>query len=703
MTDDVRTQTLSTSAHIPVDLIDPNPEQPRQTFDEDQLKELAGSIKANGVIQPIVVEITGDGGRYILHDGERRLRASKLAGLAEIPAYILEPGADKKQLLIRAVVANVQRADLTPIEQARAFQEMAGLGMTDQEIANQVGKSRATIANARRLLNLPEAVQQKVGAEKDQLSERQAMALLPYYQLPEPVRKKVAGSWQVKPMLSQPEKYTSDQIRDKVNDGLRQITTELKLFQPGDEMGGPGVRHSKCDDCPFFIPVKKEKVCSDRDCYNAKVKVWQVRQLAAAEEVTGLKSLSPGRSLRYDESSGFGHDEQPALEQALQTSCPHLLLTCQTYEGTYYLRPEGVSPYVRYLCLHPGKGEKSCKCRHALKQAEIAREKADKAEVRRIRAKTTEAVAQALSGAGTAALKALALHVSSYSQQDKIKASDDPAFLAGKIAGVLVGNIYEGSGPNDYQARINAWLQEIGLPVDGQTRVTELEQRLARILEWSKCLLKEIPTVEAIKGNITNVSKLAEEAQEQALAGPDQAGRDRLQAIFDQVDLLKSRLLELLPVVEERSAEVQIDHVSWLITVPPGDTNFKGHLANANTATLSYTLALLAGEGEGNKTRIATLLSRLMGLEQAEALDLKPIRTKLKQIQKWAKNGAAKASRQVIINKGMALDDLEYDLNKLIEQHGQTEALVSLKAELDRTTQEVETIRKNQLAGVENA
>jgi ParB family transcriptional regulator, chromosome partitioning protein len=159
---------------IPVDLIDPNPYQTRKTFDEGSLAELAGSIKANGVVQPILVRSRADG-RFQLIAGERRWRASKLAEKKTIPA-ILRQVSDEQAMEI-TIVENLQRADLNPIEQARGFERLSReFNMTHEQISTRTGKDRASISNYMRLLKLPSTVQQQV--EGGILSFGHARALL---------------------------------------------------------------------------------------------------------------------------------------------------------------------------------------------------------------------------------------------------------------------------------------------------------------------------------------------------------------------------------------------------------------------------------------------------------------------------------------------------------------------------------------------
>ena len=159
---------------IDINLISPNPKQPRTVFDEEQLAELALSIKEVGLLQPPVVRSIGNG-KYQLIMGERRYRASKLAGLKSIPVIIRQTPDD--QLLREALVENIHRSQLNPLEEGAAYQQLLNdFGYTHDELADRLGKSRPAITNTMRLLNLPASVQRRVAAGV--LSAGHARALL---------------------------------------------------------------------------------------------------------------------------------------------------------------------------------------------------------------------------------------------------------------------------------------------------------------------------------------------------------------------------------------------------------------------------------------------------------------------------------------------------------------------------------------------
>ncbi len=158
---------------VPANAIAPNPKQPRSRFDDETLNELAASIREVGILQPIVVRRTGQG--YEVVTGERRLRAAKLAGLAMVPVVLRD--SDDSDLLREALIENIHREDLNPIELGEAFRQLLDeLGLKQEELADRVGVSRSHIANTIRLLALPLEVQQLLADEK--LSAGHARALL---------------------------------------------------------------------------------------------------------------------------------------------------------------------------------------------------------------------------------------------------------------------------------------------------------------------------------------------------------------------------------------------------------------------------------------------------------------------------------------------------------------------------------------------
>lgn len=174
-TGEVKTEGSSSINEVDINVIKPNPNQPRREFDETALQELADSIREIGIIQPITLRDMGDG-TYIIIAGERRWRASNLAGLTRIPAYIRT--VDDENMMEMALVENIQREDLNSLEIALAYQHlMEQYGLTQEKLSEKVGKNRATVTNYLRLLKLPANIQ--MALKNRELDMGHARAILP--------------------------------------------------------------------------------------------------------------------------------------------------------------------------------------------------------------------------------------------------------------------------------------------------------------------------------------------------------------------------------------------------------------------------------------------------------------------------------------------------------------------------------------------
>lgn len=159
---------------ININNISPNPHQPRQHFDEGALQELVASIKEKGILTPITVR--DDAGNYVLIAGERRLRAAKLAGLIEVPAYVIEV-EDDAEMVEMALIENIQRENLNPIEEAEAYAVLnSKYGLSQEAVAKSVGKKRVTVTNSLRLLNLPSEIKESI--KKGEISAGHGRAIL---------------------------------------------------------------------------------------------------------------------------------------------------------------------------------------------------------------------------------------------------------------------------------------------------------------------------------------------------------------------------------------------------------------------------------------------------------------------------------------------------------------------------------------------
>lgn len=175
---DFNEEPLEKSAYqmLPIYKVEPNPDQPRQDFDEEELQALADSIELHGIIQPLTVRELSSG-YYQIIAGERRWRAARLASLSEIPAIIIE--ADDRKVKELALIENLQRQDLNPMEESLGYQSlMQEYGLTQEEAAKRVGKSRPAVANALRLLNLPQDVMEMVRSGKLTAGHARAVLVL---------------------------------------------------------------------------------------------------------------------------------------------------------------------------------------------------------------------------------------------------------------------------------------------------------------------------------------------------------------------------------------------------------------------------------------------------------------------------------------------------------------------------------------------
>lgn len=171
--------TARASLDVDVDLLEPNDYQPRGQMEDERLEELAQSIKANGIIQPIVARRL-ESGRYQIIAGERRWRAAQRAGLTKVPVVVKEVGGDEKQRRLEmALIENLQRENLNPIEEALAYQKLVEeFGLKHDDIATQVGKDRSSIANTMRLLRLPDEIRAEVGSGRLSMGHARAIVAL---------------------------------------------------------------------------------------------------------------------------------------------------------------------------------------------------------------------------------------------------------------------------------------------------------------------------------------------------------------------------------------------------------------------------------------------------------------------------------------------------------------------------------------------
>jgi len=231
---------------VPVDHIRKNPHQPRKEFDEERLEELADSIKEHGLIQPITVRYIGEK-RFELISGERRLRAAKLGGLKEIPAFIRE--ADDEQSMAFALIENIQREELNPLEVALGYKRLLEeFDYTQAQVAERVGKNRSTVTNMLRLLNLPDFIQSALKSNKISMGHARSLITIE----DEEVQKKIL------------EKVVKDGI------SVRQIEEEVrKISAPSKSTGSK----KKTEKDPSNDPFYKDISARLRRTFSTKVNV----------------------------------------------------------------------------------------------------------------------------------------------------------------------------------------------------------------------------------------------------------------------------------------------------------------------------------------------------------------------------------------------------------------------------------------------
>ncbi|MBI4084999.1 MAG: ParB/RepB/Spo0J family partition protein [Candidatus Liptonbacteria bacterium] len=264
-----RSDVTDSVFHIEIDKIHPNPHQPRRHFDEDALKDLASSIREFGILQPIVVSKSekeipdGADVEYELIAGERRWLASKMLGLERIPAIVRNINLERERLEL-AIIENVQREDLNPIERARAFARLQDeFRLTQREIASRLGKSRETVANTVRLLDLPAAMAEAL--EKNQISESHGRLLLS-------IEDPAAQQRIFRELLD--KKMTTRDLKNKVRAAktgteeteTEEIGPEIKMFQEklSAELGAPVKIESKGEQgkitITFFSPEELQSI-----------------------------------------------------------------------------------------------------------------------------------------------------------------------------------------------------------------------------------------------------------------------------------------------------------------------------------------------------------------------------------------------------------------------------------------------------------
>jgi ParB family chromosome partitioning protein len=247
------------TSSAPIDSIDPNPLQPRRLFHSERLGELAQSIRANGIIQPLVVRRIGD--RYQLVAGERRWRAAKLAGVEQVPVVVRD--IPDERLLEITLIENIQREDLNPIEMAGAFERLGReLLLSPEELGRRTGKDRTTIVNSLRLLQLPSDLQLLVSERRLSAGHARCLLSLPSLDLQREVAEKaVAQGWSVRQMERTTQRMmegrqpkhvdevdTDPNVRAAIQEMERILGTKVRIVQKAKQKGRIEIDYYSIED-----------------------------------------------------------------------------------------------------------------------------------------------------------------------------------------------------------------------------------------------------------------------------------------------------------------------------------------------------------------------------------------------------------------------------------------------------------------------
>lgn len=254
------------SSRVAIDLIDPNPVQPRRVFQQEALHQLADSIRQHGIIQPLVIRKSGS--RYQLVAGERRWRAAKIAGLAQVPAVVQEISDD--HLLEITLIENIQREDLNPIELAVALDRMAReLNISQDEIGRRTGKDRSTISNSIRLLQLPPDLQQLVAERRLSAGHARSLLALTDEEMQRKLAEKIVAQGlsvrQVERMtkrLTEPRDPAADQeepidpnVKAAINEMARVLGTRVRIVEKSNSRGRIEIEYYSQEDLDRIYAV----------------------------------------------------------------------------------------------------------------------------------------------------------------------------------------------------------------------------------------------------------------------------------------------------------------------------------------------------------------------------------------------------------------------------------------------------------------
>lgn len=449
---DVRAQTVESYAAelVPLSLLDDNPYQPRLSYDEAALAEMAAAIKAEGLLQPPIGRRMPDG-RVQLAFGHRRRRGfDRLAAedaqrWGQMPVMIR--ALDDQAMARQAWKENRDRRDITSYEEARAIERYTtAFGWSQQRAADELGLDRSTVANKLRLLKLPQAALDRLQA--GELSERQAAALLPLMELDGAALACQISIWtgtngtiqNANDLIARAEEFDSAALRryvDEILDKLAPVISREPWYSSSWD-GLAGVHAASCKACPIIV---KGARCPDQECARRKVVAWRQQQAAAAAATVGMPAKGAPRG-GYDTLGGVS---LPALKkEAAARGCGNLGVVYD--KAAYFYIPVQGHPNCGVVCAYGSAGR--CACKAALDQGKDpeastkAREKADKQQIReRFKAPAEQALAAALAAPTPGLWRVLLERLATYGELQKLGDAPDLAAIHQALAQNLVKEV----------------------------------------------------------------------------------------------------------------------------------------------------------------------------------------------------------------------------------------------------------------------
>ncbi len=594
--------------------INRNPWQPRIRFDEDEIAELARKIKEKGLIQyPLGRRLNGN---VELAVGERRLLAFQYNRMTSMPVDIRE--LSDEEMAEYAMSENMDRVDLSRIEIANGLQKWAeDFGWSHEVIAEKLGKSREWVTNTLRLLDLPEDVKEKVN--DGTLSARQGEAVLAITKLPESVveRAKENGHDPNDDLEKAKEgELTSDQIRNEANWYVRQYTEKVTdaVFPLGVVFGNEDEYLSPtCDLCERRIQHGSEMRCPEKECWDAKSKAWEsiVLEKAASESEISILELAEGESFWQSVNTFHIDDHTLGDDGIFAEGCPNLRLRFKAEPYASEALDLENHPQVAIVCHHGAEGPR-CECetkkRNAAKSAAKKEEKQDpeyqakKERERQLAEQVVTPAANVLADAFEVENQAAWLMI----YQKLARTVGSEKWTVDTIRQRIAKNIVEKALPywepeKNLPAAQSEIIKKVLNPIGREDLyetypmgdpIDELEKRLERVQGWVGSLSTEVPTPEAVKGNIVNLEGVLFKLEQLSSQHPKD---ERITRIGFEAERDVATLKAILAVLD-KGESIDVDQVYQLLNFEDFDEGYELNILGASKAELGYALALASDD-----------------------------------------------------------------------------------------------------------